>query len=115
RDAASLRGTAAVLLGLNRLPRAQQREVLRGRTARQLADRLVERTSMHCGVGDLALVAWAAAETGAVAGEVSVARLLAGMRHAKAITTTQAAWALSALAAAHDHSCARPAADEARR
>ncbi|MGW5261851.1 hypothetical protein ACWEQG_12795 [Microbispora sp. NPDC004025] len=98
----SVRYSAIVALGVATLPQERQRAALAGDTAADLAGRLVERLPGVRGLGDAALICWAAAETGHP-------RLGEALRHLAGIDrlassgqvyTVEAAWELAALVAA---------------
>lgn len=94
----SPRYTAIVALGASAHSEADQRRALSGASARELAGWLVASAGAG-GLGDLALVTWACAETGhpatAALGQSLIDRLAQGVRAA----TVEIAWALSALSA----------------
>jgi len=96
----SLRYAAITVLGARLLPPERQRAVLGGHTAEEFTGLLVRRLPEVTNLGDAALVAWAAAETGhpSLAGALDRVAALdegGGPRY-----TVEAAWVLSALAAA---------------
>ncbi|QIX27847.1 hypothetical protein ncot_15560 [Nocardioides sp. JQ2195] len=96
RQGDNLRYAAMAALGLARVPVEQQRQVLAGGTAAELAARTAERAVDHRDPGAVALAAWARAEVnGAFAGELFDAldgRLGAGV----ALPTVDASWAVTA-------------------
>jgi hypothetical protein len=100
----SLRYAAITVLGARLLPEERQRPVFGGRTAVEYAGVLVERLPGVTGLGDAALVAWAAADTRHPKLDDALARLAAlddledGARRPR--HTVEAAWVLSALCAA---------------
>ena len=98
----SLRYGAMVLLGARWLDEDSQRRVLGGESAAEFCDRLVGTLSDSTNLGDYALVAWNAANSG----HPETQRLLdsAGERAAKqpGVPTMEVAWALSALSAARE-------------
>jgi hypothetical protein len=110
----SLRYTAMAALGLDRVSPDEQRDVLDGLTARELATRLVDRTSSATPVAELAVVCWAAAEIGAPNAEDALMRLLAGLRATSVLPTVHAAWALTALVAARRWAYCEPIAEGVR-
>ncbi|MBY8880058.1 hypothetical protein [Actinacidiphila acidipaludis] len=96
----SLRYSAITALGARLLPADRQRVVLGGHTAEEFTGLLVQRLPGVTNLGDAALVAWAAAETGHpkladALGRVAALDADGGPRY-----TVEAAWVLSALAAA---------------
>jgi hypothetical protein len=98
----STRYAAITALGARLLPEDRQRSVLGGHTAEEFTGLLVQRLPEVTNLGDAALVAWAAAETGHPKLADALDRVAAldaggGPRH-----TVEAAWVLSALAAARD-------------
>ena len=60
----SLRYGAITALGLLRAPEPDQRQVLAGQTGDYLVGKLAKRLDEITGLGDAALVCWAAAEAG---------------------------------------------------
>jgi hypothetical protein len=98
----SVRYAAMAALGLHRHNLDDQRATLAGITAGELAGRLSERVQMTQDLGDLAVVAWAASETGARDAQRSVAELLERLKSCESLPTVHAAWALTALVAAWD-------------
>ncbi|WP_214409882.1 hypothetical protein [Sphaerisporangium fuscum] len=99
----SVRYTAIVALGVNTLPEERQRQALAGETALELAGRLVKRLPQVTGLGDAALIAWAAAETGhpeLPAALEHLARLDDALSDGAQVYTVEAAWALAGLVAA---------------
>lgn len=109
----SLRYAAIVALGARSLPVADQRAALAGDTADDLVGTLVARLAdpgrpAVTSLGDIALVCWAAAEAGHQDLPKALARLAAADPGERgAVFTVDAAWVVSALAAA------RRAADSA--
>lgn len=100
RRGTSLRYAAITALGVRYLPADRQRAVLGGRTAEEFTGLLVERLPGVRGLGDAALVAWAAAETGHPKLSDALDRVAALDRPGTPQYTVEAAWVLSALAAA---------------
>ncbi|MBG0827434.1 hypothetical protein HS041_06610 [Planomonospora sp. ID67723] len=99
----SIRYSAIVALGAATLPPDRQRAALSGDTALDLAGRLVKRSPEVTGLGDAALICWAAAETGHHDLEAALGRLAElddASRSGDGVYTVEAAWALAALAAA---------------
>ena len=101
----SLRYGAITALGLLRLPEPDQRTVLGGMTAEDLVGQLAKGIDEVSGVGDTALVCWAAAECGHPDTEHALLRLAALDQPDRPVDVVSAAWVVSALAAA------RPLAD----
>ncbi|MEV6006822.1 hypothetical protein AB0M29_08435 [Streptomyces sp. NPDC051976] len=98
----STRYAAITALGARFLPEERQRAVLGGHTAEEFTGLLVQRLPGVTNLGDAALVAWAAAETGHPKLSDALDRVAAldaddGPRY-----TVEAAWVLSALAAARE-------------
>src|SRR5207248_7209414 len=60
----SIRYSAIAALGLMRLPEVSQRQVLAGADCHDLVGRLAKQLDAMTGLGDIALVCWAAAEAG---------------------------------------------------
>ncbi|WP_042382795.1 hypothetical protein [Streptacidiphilus melanogenes] len=100
----SVRYAAITVLGARLLPEERQRPLFGGRTAAEYTGVLVERLPRVTNLGDAALVAWAAADTRHPKLEDALARLAAlddldeGAPTPR--YTVEAAWVLSALAAA---------------
>ncbi|MCT9931988.1 hypothetical protein N5079_17440 [Planotetraspora sp. A-T 1434] len=96
----SVRYSAIVALGVATLPEKTQRAALAGDTALDLTGNLIKRLPDITGLGDTALICWAAAETGHSDLGAALARL-AEIEDATtgAVYTVEAAWALAALAA----------------
>jgi hypothetical protein len=108
RAGTSLRYGAITALGLLRLPEPDQRTVLAGMTADDLVSQLVKQIDEISGLGDAALVCWAAAEGGHPDTEHALQRLAALDRAERPVDVVSAAWVVSALVAA------RPLADVER-
>ena len=108
RAGTSLRYGAITALGLLRLPEPDQRTVLAGMTADDLVSHLAKQIDEISGLGDAALVCWAAAEGGHPELEHALQRLAALDRTERPVDVVSAAWVVSALAAA------RPLADVER-
>ncbi|WP_235215224.1 hypothetical protein [Phaeacidiphilus oryzae] len=98
----SLRYSAIVALGARLLDGRGQRAVLGGRSAREFTGLLIERLPSVRNLGDAALVAWAAAETGHPRLADALERVALLDRDDRPRYTVEAAWVLSALAAARD-------------
>lgn len=99
----SLRYGAITALGLLRAPEPEQRQVLAGQTGDDLVGKLAKRLDEITGLGDAALVCWAAAE--ARHGELphAVERLRELDRPGSPADVVSAAWVVSALVAARQH------------
>ncbi|GGS99660.1 hypothetical protein [Streptomyces griseoviridis] len=102
RRGISTRYAAITALGVRFLPEDRQRAVLAGRTAQEFTGLLVEALPSVTGLGDAALIAWAAADTGHPKLSDALARLDALDDRTRPQYTVEAAWVLSALAAARD-------------
>jgi hypothetical protein len=105
RAGTSLRYGAITALGLLRLPEPDQRTLLAGMTAQDLVGQLAKGIDEISGLGDAALVCWAAAECGHGDTEHALQRLAALDEVQRPVDVVSAAWVVSALAAA------RPLAD----
>ncbi|MFI6656401.1 hypothetical protein ACIBL8_12920 [Streptomyces sp. NPDC050523] len=102
RRGASTRYGAITALGVRFLPEERQRAVLGGRTAQEFAGLLVESLPAVTNLGDAALIAWAAAETDHPKLSDALARVYALDEEGRPQYTVEAAWVLSALAAARE-------------
>ncbi|MGW7261308.1 hypothetical protein [Streptomyces sp. NPDC054834] len=100
RRGISTRYAAITVLGARHLPEDRQRAVLGGRTAQEFAGLLVESLPAVTNLGDAALIAWAAAETEHPKLSDALARVDALDVEGRPQYTVEAAWVLSALAAA---------------
>ncbi|WP_369230538.1 hypothetical protein AB5J56_05305 [Streptomyces sp. R21] len=100
RRGISIRYAAITVLGARFLPEDRQRAVLGGRTAEEFAGLLVESLPAVINLGDAALIAWAAAETGHPKLSDALDRVEALDEQGRPQYTVEAAWVLSALAAA---------------
>ncbi|MGH3068576.1 MAG: hypothetical protein ACRDMI_08315 [Streptosporangiaceae bacterium] len=100
RAGTSLRYGAITALGLLRLPEPDQRTVLGGMRAEDLVGHLAKRIDEISGLGDAALVCWAAAECGHADLGHAVQRLAALDQPERPVDVVSAAWVVSALAAA---------------
>jgi hypothetical protein len=100
RAGTSLRYGAISALGLLRLPEPDQRTVLAGMTADDLVGQLAKQLDEVSGLGDAALVCWAAAECGHPDLGHAVQRLAALDQPGRPVDVVSAAWVVSALAAA---------------
>ncbi|MFD0366912.1 hypothetical protein [Streptomyces sp. NPDC127114] len=96
----SIRYAAITALGARFLPADRQRAVLGGHTAEEFTGLLVERLPGVRNLGDAALVAWAAAETGHPKLSDALDRVAVLDVPGRPQYTVEAAWVLSALAAA---------------
>jgi hypothetical protein len=102
RRGTSTRYAAITALGVRFLPEDRQRAVLGGRTAQEFTGLLIESLPAVTNLGDAALIAWAAAETEHPKLSDAVARVDALDDEDRPQYTVEAAWVLSALAAARD-------------
>ncbi|WP_067452485.1 hypothetical protein [Actinomadura macra] len=107
-EGTSLRYAAIVALGARLLPPDEQRAALGGETVDELVGALVARledtgAEAVTSLGDVALICWAAAETGHGKLELALARLAAAdPAGGGPVFTVDAAWVASALAAVRD-------------
>lgn len=95
----STRYAAITALGVRFLPVDRQRAVLGGHSAEEFTGLLIERLPQVTNLGDAALIAWAAAETGHPKLGDALDRVAALDLPGQAQFTVEAAWVLSALAA----------------
>ncbi|MGW3149718.1 MULTISPECIES: hypothetical protein [Streptomyces] len=102
RRGTSTRYAAITTLGAQFLPEERQRAVLGGRTAQEFTGLLVESLPAVTNLGDAALIAWAAAETGHPKLSDALERVDALDEEGRPQYTVEAAWVLSALASARD-------------
>ncbi|MEU9391028.1 hypothetical protein AB0D86_13610 [Streptomyces sp. NPDC048324] len=102
RRGTSTRYAAITVLGARFLPEDRQRAVLGGRTAEEFAGLLIESLPAVTNLGDAALIAWAAAETGHPKLSDALARVTELDVEGRPQYTVEAAWVLSAFAAARD-------------
>lgn len=100
REGASLRYSAIAALGLDRLDKAAQAEVLAGQTAADLARTVGLRALHHTDPGALALAAWAIAEVCGSVDEALFARLDRVLSTGAPIPTVDLSWILTASVAA---------------
>jgi hypothetical protein len=100
RAGTSLRYGAITALGLLRLPEPDQRTVLGGMTAIDLVGQQAKRIDEISGLGDAALVCWAAAEGGHADLDHALQRLAALDQPERPVDVVSAAWVVSALTAA---------------
>ncbi|MFC9587469.1 hypothetical protein ACFVJ8_32230 [Streptomyces yangpuensis] len=96
----STRYAAITALGARFLPEDRQRALFGGRSAEEFTGVLVERLPGVVNLGDAALIAWAAAETGHPKLSDALDRVAALDLPGQPQYTVEAAWVLSALAAA---------------
>ncbi|MFI8360325.1 hypothetical protein ACIGD1_09200 [Streptomyces sp. NPDC085612] len=96
----STRYAAITALGARFLPEERQRTLFGGRSAEEFTGLLVERLPGVENLGDAALIAWAAAETGHPKLSDALDRVAALDPPGRPQYTVEAAWVLSALAAA---------------
>ncbi|MEV7442644.1 hypothetical protein AB0O22_16040 [Streptomyces sp. NPDC091204] len=96
----STRYAAITALGARFLPEDRQRALFGGRSAGEFAGLLVERLPGVVNLGDAALIAWAAAETGHPKLSDALDRVAELDVPGRPQYTVEAAWVLSALAAA---------------
>ncbi len=96
----SLRYAAIVALGAHFLPEPAQRQMLHGRNAAELVEMLIGRLTETSNLGDAALVCWAAAQTGHPLLRSAIGQLSRLDRRDRPQYVVEAAWVVSALAAA---------------
>ncbi|MFG2264264.1 hypothetical protein [Streptomyces sp. NPDC048720] len=101
RRGTSTRYAAITALGARFLPEDRQRAVLGGRNAQEFTGLLIESLPSVTNLGDAALIAWAAADTGHPKLSDALDRMNALDEEGRPQYTVEAAWVLSALAAAH--------------
>jgi hypothetical protein len=99
----SIRYGAITALGLLRAQEPDQRRVLAGQTSDYLVGKLAKRLDEIIGLGDAALVCWAAAEAGHGELPHAVERLRQLDRPGLPVDVVSAAWMVSALVAARPH------------
>ncbi|MBT2468174.1 hypothetical protein J7E97_09845 [Streptomyces sp. ISL-66] len=100
RRGTSTRYGAITVLGARFLPEERQRPLFGGRTAAEFAALLVGRLPAVTNLGDAALIAWAAAETGHPKLPDALARMAELDVPGRPRYTVEAAWVLCALTAA---------------
>jgi hypothetical protein len=100
REGTSLRYAAIAALGLSRLPPAEQREVLDGRDAAELAGTIGARALDGSDPGAVALAAWAVAEISGTADPVLLTRLGRDLVAGTPIPTVDLSWIVTAAVAA---------------
>lgn len=98
----STRYAAITALGARFLPEPRQRAVLGGHSAEEFTGLLIQRLPTVTNLGDAALIAWAAAETRHPKLSDALDRVAALDADGGPRYTVEAAWVLSALAAARD-------------
>jgi hypothetical protein len=98
-EGTNTRYAAIVALGAARLPVDEQRAMLSGATAVQLAEAVARRASTESDLGSAALAAWALAEAGG-ADEALLDRLVQVVDQDEPVATVDYAWTLTALLAA---------------
>ena len=96
----SLRYAAIVALGVAWLPADQQRAQLGGHTLDDFVTRLVKRQAVSRNLGDIALIAWSAAQIDHPLTADAIRRLGEFDRRTAPEYVVEAAWVVSALAAA---------------
>ena len=99
----SLRYAAIVALGVSCLPAAQQPALLGGHDLDKFVSLLVERQATSTNLGDVALIAWSAAQAGHPDLPQALRRLGELDRRTAPEFVVEAAWVVSALAAARAH------------
>ena len=102
RRGTSTRYAAITALGARFLPEERQCAALGGRSAQEFTGLLIESLPAVTNLGDAALIAWAAAETGHPKLSDALERVTALDEDGRPQYTVEAAWVLSALAAARD-------------
>jgi hypothetical protein len=110
----SVRYAAIVLLGLSRLPEDQQRRILHGDSASSYCERMIGNIETTTNVGDVALIAWAAAELDHPQLDVAISRLRT-LDDGAPCETVPAAWIVAAFTAARDRADTGDAAHTAAR
>jgi hypothetical protein len=110
----SLRYTAIVLLGLSHDDGALEGLALNGRSAVELSQICVKRAEMSDDTGALALVAWAAAETGGFMAAGLLENLLVRLKTDRPLDTVDCAWTLTAALASAPYGDTRELASLAR-
>ena len=102
RRGTSTRYAAITALGVRFLPEDRQRAALGGRTAQEFTGLLIESLPAVTNLGDAALIAWAAAETEHPKLSDALAQVDTLDEEGRPQYTVEAAWVLSALAAARN-------------
>ncbi len=108
----SSRYGAIVLLGARWLDEESQRSILCGDTASGFCERLMRATDGCTNLGDLAVLAWAAAELDHPRAEEARQRMLQLADNQGENFTVELAWTLSALAATRDGAAVSEAAQQ---
>ncbi|HEY3087706.1 MAG TPA: hypothetical protein VGJ59_06560 [Jatrophihabitantaceae bacterium] len=98
-EGTNLRYAAIVALGAARLDPAEQRALLAGSDAAQLAEAVTGQARTSADLGAAALAVWASAEVAGVADPTLVGRLVAAARSSRPAPTVDLAWTLTALLA----------------
>ena len=101
-DGESRRYGAIVVLGASRLAEGAQRSVFGGATASEFCGRMLSDVRSMSNLGDVALLAWAAAELGHRDLSAALERMRELGSAQSGMATIEAAWVLSALSAAHE-------------
>jgi hypothetical protein len=99
----SLRYAAIVALGVAWLPAAEQPALLGGHDVEDFVSLLIERQATSGNLGDIALVTWSAAQIGHPRLDEALRRLREFDRRTAPEYVVEAAWVVSALAAARNH------------
>ena len=99
REGTSLRYTAIAALGLSCLPQAEQREILGGRDAAELAESIGRRALDGADPGAAALAAWAVAEISGTPDPALLARLGRDLAGGTPIPTVDLSWIVTAAVA----------------
>lgn len=102
-EGVSARYAAITVLGLLRLSEQDQRRVFGGADCRDFMTQLIARSADIDNVGDVALICWAAAESGHPDLQCVLHRLSELRRISAPRSTIEAAWAVTALAAARPY------------
>ncbi|MET0447765.1 MAG: hypothetical protein ABW004_05140 [Aeromicrobium sp.] len=100
QEGTSLRYTAIAALGLSRLPELEQRQVLGGRTAAEMADAVGTRAVGQPDPGAVALAAWAVAEISGTAAPELLSRLGRDLSGGRPLPTVDLSWMVTAALAA---------------
>jgi hypothetical protein len=101
QEGTNLRYAAIAALGLDRLPRDVQRDILSGRDAAEIAVLAAQRAEHSPDPGAVAVSAWAAAEITGTFPTALVRRLTTWLDTGRALPTVDAAWLLTAAVAAN--------------
>jgi hypothetical protein len=114
-EGSNLRYAAIAALGLDRLPGAEQKAVLGGRTAAEVADDAAARALRGTDSGAIALAAWARAETSAVHDDELFVRMAQLLAQAAPLPTIDVAWMATAAVAAAPYGETAPVMEAAVR